>query len=101
MAWKGRGYIYNAYIQYDGLKPFGFRIGAYTPSEGIEDQTGSADLFFLERAASVDIARNIAGAPSREARRASSRKATVSRLAFLHRQENQRWHLHRCLRRHL
>jgi phosphate-selective porin OprO/OprP len=64
---EGRGYIYNAYIQYDGLKPFGFRIGAYTPSEGIEDQTGSGDLFFAERAASVDVARNIAGAPSREA----------------------------------
>jgi len=47
---EGRGYIYNAYIQYDGLKPFGFRIGAYTPSEGIEDQTGSGDLFFAERA---------------------------------------------------
>jgi len=64
---EGRGYIYNAYLQYDGLKPFGFRIGAYTPSEGIEDQTGSGDLFFAERAASVDVARNIAGAPSREA----------------------------------
>jgi phosphate-selective porin OprO and OprP len=64
---EGRGYIYNAYIQYDGLKPFGIRAGAYTPSEGIEDQTGSGDLLFVERAASVDVARNIAGAPSREA----------------------------------
>ncbi|MEO8301857.1 MAG: porin [Rhizomicrobium sp.] len=64
---EGRGYIYNAYIQYDGLKPFGIRVGAYTPSAGIEDQTGSGDLFFAERAASVDVARNIAGAPSREA----------------------------------
>ncbi len=64
---EGRGYIYNAYIQYDGLKPFGFRIGAYTPSAGIEDQTGSADVIFLERPASVDVARNIAGAPGREA----------------------------------
>jgi len=64
---EGRGYIYTAYIQYDGLKPFGFRIGAYTPSAGIEDQTGSADLIFLERPASVDVGRNIAGAPGREA----------------------------------
>jgi phosphate-selective porin OprO/OprP len=64
---EGRGYIYNAYIQYDGLKPFGIRVGAYTPSEGQEDQTGSGDLFFTERAASVDVARNLAGAPSREA----------------------------------
>ena len=64
---EGRGYIYNAYVEYDGLRPFYFRIGAYTPSEGQEDQTGSGDLFFPERAASVDIARNLAGAPSREA----------------------------------
>lgn len=64
---EGRGYIYSAYIQYDGLKPLGFRIGAYTPAEGQEDQTGSGDLFFPERAAAVDVARGIAGAPSREA----------------------------------
>lgn len=64
---ENRGYIYNAYIEYDGLRPFYLRAGAYTPSEGIEDQTGSGDLFFLERAAAVDIGRNLAGAPSREA----------------------------------
>jgi len=64
---ENRGYIYNAYVEYDGLRPFYFRAGAYTPSEGLEDQTGSGDLFFLERAASVDVARNLAGAPSREA----------------------------------
>jgi phosphate-selective porin OprO/OprP len=64
---ENRGYIYNAYIEYDGLKPLFFRIGAYTPFLGQEDQTGSGDLFFPERAASVDVSRNIAGAPSREA----------------------------------
>ena len=64
---ENRGYVYNAYIEYDGLKPFFFRIGAYTPFLGQEDQTGSGDLFFPERAASVDVSRNIAGAPSREA----------------------------------
>jgi phosphate-selective porin OprO/OprP len=64
---ENRGYIYNAFIEYDGLKPFFFRIGAYTPPEGQEDQTGSGDLFFPERPAAVDVARNIAGAPSREA----------------------------------
>ncbi len=64
---EGRGYIYSAYIEYDGLKPFSFRVGVYTPPEGLEDQTGSGDLFFPERAASVDVARGLAGAPSREA----------------------------------
>jgi phosphate-selective porin OprO/OprP len=61
------GYIYNAYLEYDGLKPFALRIGAYTPPTGLEDQTGSGDLLFLERASAVDAARNIAGAPSRQA----------------------------------
>lgn len=64
---ENRGYIYNAYIEYDGLRPFGFRIGAYTPAEGLEDQTSSGDLLFPERATSVDVARNLGGAPSREA----------------------------------
>jgi phosphate-selective porin OprO/OprP len=64
---EGRGYIYNAYIEYGGLKPIVLRIGAYTPGEGQEDQTSSSELFFPERASPVDVARNIAGAPSREA----------------------------------
>ncbi len=78
---EGRGYIYTAYIQYDGLAPFGFRIGAYTPSAGIEDQMGSADLIFLERPASVDVARNIAGAPGREAASISCSGRQLSHLA--------------------
>ena len=61
------GYIYSAYLEYDGLKPFAVRIGAYTPPQGLEDQTGSGDLLFNERASSVDAARNTAGAPSRSA----------------------------------
>jgi len=60
------GYIYYAYIEYDGLKPFAIRAGAMTPFVDIEDSTGSGDLLFLERPASVDISRNIAGAPGRE-----------------------------------
>jgi phosphate-selective porin OprO/OprP len=60
------GYIYYAYIQYDGLAPFHARIGALTPFVGIEDATGSGDLLFLERASSQDVSRNIAGAPGRE-----------------------------------
>ena len=64
---ENRGYIYNAYIEYDGFRPFYVRAGAYTPSEGLEDQTGSGDLFFLERSSAADVGRNLAGAPSREA----------------------------------
>jgi phosphate-selective porin OprO/OprP len=64
---ENRGYIYNAYIEYDGLRPFYFRVGAFTTSEGLDDQTGSGDLFFMERGSASDIARNFASAPSREA----------------------------------
>ncbi len=60
------GYIYSAYLEYDGFKPFGVRIGAFAPPAGIEDATSKTDMIFLEGAASTDIARNIAGAPSRE-----------------------------------
>ena len=60
------GYIYYAYVQYDGLAPFHARIGALAPFDGIEDATGSGDLLCLERASAVDITRNIAGSPGRE-----------------------------------
>lgn len=60
------GYIYYAYLQYDGLGPFHARIGAIAPFAGIEDATGSADLLFLERPSVTDIARNIGGSPGRE-----------------------------------
>ena len=60
------GYIYYAYLQYDGLAPFHVRGGAIAPFQGIEDSTGSGDLLFLERASSVDVGRNVAGGPGRE-----------------------------------
>jgi phosphate-selective porin OprO/OprP len=60
------GYIYRAYLQYDGLKPFGFRIGAFAPPAGLEDATGSNNIVFMERASAPNIARGIAGAGGRE-----------------------------------
>ena len=66
-----------------------------TPSDGLEDHTGSGDLFFLERPASVDIARNIAGAPGREARQHLRAGRQLSRLAVLYRQEDHGRHLDR------
>ena len=61
-----RGFVYIGYIEYDGLKPFGFRIGAFPPPAGLDDSTPGAELPFLERAASADTIGNIAGAPGRE-----------------------------------
>jgi phosphate-selective porin OprO/OprP len=59
--------ISSAFIQYDGLAPFHFRIGAYSPPDGFDDQTSASDLLFLERAQPTDLARSIAAADGRDA----------------------------------
>lgn len=61
------GHIQSVYIQYDGLKPFGMRIGAFPPSASLEDNTSPADTPFLERNSPADLARNIAGGDGRDA----------------------------------
>ncbi len=60
------GHIQAAYVEYDGLSPFAFRIGAFPPSAGLEDNTGSPDTIFLERNSPADVARNIAGGDGRD-----------------------------------
>ena len=59
--------ISTAYIQYNGLAPVHFRIGAFPPSESFDDTTSAADLLFLERAQPTDVARGIAGSDGRDA----------------------------------
>jgi phosphate-selective porin OprO/OprP len=61
------GHIYEAWIQYSGLKPFHARIGAFTPSAGLEDQGSVNGMLFIERPAVADIARSLAGGETREA----------------------------------
>jgi phosphate-selective porin OprO/OprP len=61
------GHIQSVYIQYDGLKPFGVRIGAFPPSANLDDNTAPADTPFLERTSPADLARNIAGGDGRDA----------------------------------
>ncbi|MDR3528199.1 MAG: porin [Rhizomicrobium sp.] len=61
------GHIQQAWIQYDGLGPFAVRIGAFSPSNGIEDATAASDTTFLERNAPSDMARNVAGGDGRDA----------------------------------
>jgi len=64
---ESSGRIQSAYLQYDGLKPLAFRIGAYPPPANIEDSTSPADTMFLERNAPSDLQRNIAGGDGRDA----------------------------------
>jgi phosphate-selective porin OprO/OprP len=60
------GHIQASYIEYDGLAPLAFRVGAFPPSAGLEDNTASADTIFLERNSPSDVARNIAGGDGRD-----------------------------------
>lgn len=61
------GHIQSVYLQYDGLKPFAVRAGAYPPPANIEDGTSAGDTLFLERNAPSDLQRNIAGGDGRDA----------------------------------
>ena len=60
------GHILYAYLQYDGLAPWSFRVGAYPAPINLEDSTASADLMFFERNSSSNLQRNIAGAEGRD-----------------------------------
>jgi phosphate-selective porin OprO/OprP len=60
-------HIQALYVQYDGLKPFAFRIGAFPPAIGLEDSTSASDTPFLERAAPSDILRSAIGGAGRDA----------------------------------
>jgi phosphate-selective porin OprO/OprP len=61
------GHIQSVYTEFDGLKPFAVRIGAFPPSASLEDNTSPADTPFLERNSPADVARNIAGGDGRDA----------------------------------
>jgi len=61
------GHIQSVYLEYDGLQPWAFRIGAYPPPSNLEDSTASGDTIFLERNSPSDLQRNIAGGDGRDA----------------------------------
>jgi phosphate-selective porin OprO/OprP len=61
------GHIQSVYIEYDGLGPWAFRIGAFPPPANLEDSTASGDTIFLERNSPSDMQRNIAGGDGRDA----------------------------------
>ena len=60
-----RGYLYRAYIEYDGFQPIGIRAGAFSAYDSMEDATGGANLALLERPTAVTIARSIAAGSGR------------------------------------
>ena len=62
---ENAGQVYETWVQYSGLKPVRFRVGAFTPPIGIDDQSSPATLPFLERSLSTDMARNLAAGDTR------------------------------------
>jgi len=61
-----QGRIQQAYVEYAGLGPLAFRIGAFPPSANLEDATGAGDVIFLERNAPSDLSRSLAGGDGRD-----------------------------------
>ena len=64
---ENSGQLYEGWAQYAGLKPFAVRVGAFRPSEGLEDQTTPSDLMFLDRPGSTDTAGGLAASDTRTA----------------------------------
>ncbi|HEX4180959.1 MAG TPA: porin [Caulobacteraceae bacterium] len=64
---ENTGQLYETWIQYSGLKPFHFRVGAFPPQIGMEDQSSPTALPFLERTASSDLSRSLAAGETRTA----------------------------------
>jgi len=64
---ENAGQVYETWVQYSGLKPLHFRIGAFSPSIGLDDQASTNGMPFLERAVSSDLARGLAAGDTRTA----------------------------------
>ena len=59
------GRIQDMWIQYSGLKPWRFRLGAFAPSAGLGDSASTNSSLFPERAAVSDLTRGLAGGDTR------------------------------------
>ena len=64
---ENAGQVYETWVQYSGFKPFKFRVGAFSPSLGLDDQASTSSMPFIERAAVSDIVRGMAAGDTRTA----------------------------------
>lgn len=62
---ENAGQIYETWVQYNGLKPAHVRIGAFSPSIGLDDQASTNGMPFIERSGPEDTARNLAAGDTR------------------------------------
>lgn len=61
------GKITSAWVEYAGLTPFRFRVGAFSPPTGIEEATSTNGSLFFERASASELVRGIASGDGRKA----------------------------------
>ncbi|MBP8245444.1 MAG: porin [Phenylobacterium sp.] len=59
------GRVQEMWVQYSGLKPLRFRIGAFAPPLGLADAASTNGSLFPERPAAADIARGLGGGDTR------------------------------------
>jgi phosphate-selective porin OprO and OprP len=64
---ENAGQLYETWVQYSGLKPLRFRVGAFPPSVGLDDQASTNGMPFLERSVVEDVARGLAASDTRTA----------------------------------
>jgi phosphate-selective porin OprO/OprP len=64
---ENTGQLYEAWIQYNGFKPAHLKVGAFSPSLGLDDQGSTNGMLFLERGLATDLARGVAGGDTRTA----------------------------------
>src|SRR5665213_2982050 len=64
---ENAGQLYEGWIQYSGLKPVHLRVGAFSPSIGLEDQASTNGMPLLERTVVEDIARGFVAGDTRTA----------------------------------
>ena len=62
---ENSGQLYESWVQYSGLKPVRFRIGAFPPSIGLEDQGSTNFMPFIERSVDGDLSRGLAAGDTR------------------------------------
>lgn len=67
---ENSGQLYETWVQYSGLKPARFRIGAFPPTIGLEDSASTSGMPFIERSAIEDMARGLAAGDTRLAAQA-------------------------------
>jgi phosphate-selective porin OprO/OprP len=67
---ENTGQLYETWAQYSGLRPLRLRVGAFSPSIGMDDQGSTNGMPFMERAVISDMARGFAAGDTRIAAQA-------------------------------